>query len=140
MVSRGWGRIVLMSSVAGQAAMPHIAAYATAKGAVASFARALAVEYGAHGITANAIAPGFARTGFTEALQGNADFQKFLAAAAAGRPLAEPHEIAPAVVFLASAAGAFVNGHVLTLDGGLLAHLEPHHSVRKNQACSTMSF
>ena len=123
MVSRGYGRIVLMSSVAGQAAMPNIAAYASAKGAVAAFARALAVEYGAHGITANAIAPGFARTGFTEALQGSAEFQKFLATAVPAGRWAEPHEIAPAVVYLASAAGAFVNGHVLTLDGGLLARL-----------------
>lgn len=123
MVARGQGRIVLMSSVAGQAAMPNIAAYASAKGAVAAFARALAVEYGPRGITANAIAPGFTRTGFTQALQANADFQKFLAAAVPAGRWAEPHEIAPAVVYLASAAGAFVNGHVLTLDGGLLAHL-----------------
>lgn len=123
MVTRGFGRIVLMSSVAGQAAMPNIAAYASAKGAIAAFARALATEYGSHGITANAIAPGFARTGFTQALQNNPDFQRFIAAAVPAGRWAEPDEIAPSVVYLASAAGAFVNGHVLTIDGGLLAHL-----------------
>ncbi|NMU92861.1 SDR family NAD(P)-dependent oxidoreductase, partial [Achromobacter ruhlandii] len=58
MAARGFGRIVLMSSVAGQATMPNIAAYATAKGAIAAFTRALAVGYGGQGITCNALAPG----------------------------------------------------------------------------------
>lgn len=123
MLSRGTGRIVLMSSIAGQAAMPNIAAYASAKGAIAGFTRALAVEYGGRGITANAIAPGFTRTTFTSGLQDNPEFQKFLASAVPAGRWAEPEEIAPAVVFLASAAGAFVNGHVLTLDGGMLARM-----------------
>jgi len=123
MQKRNFGRIVLMSSVAACAAMPDIAAYASAKGALTAFARALAVEYGGQGITANAIAPGFTRTDFTQALQGNAQFEQFLAS---GVPLgrwAEPEEIAPAVVYLASAAGGFMNGHMLMLDGGMLAHL-----------------
>ena len=123
MLSRGFGRIVLMSSIAGEAAMPNIAAYASAKGAIAAFTRALAVEYGGRGITSNAIAPGFTRTTLTRGLQENPEFQKFLEAAVPAGRWAEPEEIAPAVVFLASAAGAFVNGHVLTLDGGLLAHM-----------------
>lgn len=123
MAARRHGRIVLMSSVAGQAAMPNIDAYASAKGAIASFARALAVEHGSRGITANALAPGFARTAFTRALQDNRDFEKFLEAAVPAGRWAEPDEIAPAVVFLASDAGRFVNGHTLTIDGGLLAHL-----------------
>ena len=65
MTARGFGRIVLMSSVAGQASMPNIGAYATAKGAIAAFTRALAVEYGGSGVTCNALAPGFVRTDFT---------------------------------------------------------------------------
>lgn len=123
MLSRGQGRIVLMSSIAGQAAMPNIAAYASAKGAIAAFARALAVEYGHRGITANAIAPGFTRTALTSGLQADPEFQNFLATAVPAGRWAEPAEIAPAVVFLVSAAGAFVNGHVLAIDGGMLAHM-----------------
>jgi gluconate 5-dehydrogenase len=123
MTQRGFGRIVLMSSVAGQAAMPNIAAYATAKGAIAAFTRALAVEYGACGITCNALAPGFVRTDFTQGLQDNPQFQAFLSSAVPAGRWAIPQDIAPAVVYLASAAASFVNGHVLAIDGGLLAHM-----------------
>ncbi|MGE8689523.1 MAG: SDR family NAD(P)-dependent oxidoreductase [Achromobacter sp.] len=123
MSKRGFGRIVLMSSVAGQAAMPNIAAYATAKGAVAAFTRALAVEYGVSGVTCNALAPGFVRTDFTQGLQDNPQFQSFLSTAVPVGRWAEPEDIAPAVVYLASPAASFVNGHVLAIDGGLLARM-----------------
>ena len=102
MVRRGFGRIVLMSSVAGQATMPNIAAYATAKGAIAAFARALAVEYGGSGVTCNALAPGFVRTDFTQGLQDNPQFQAFLSTAVPAGRWAEPDDIAPAVVYLAA--------------------------------------
>lgn len=123
MVKKGFGRIVLMSSVAGQACMPGIAAYASAKGAIAAFTRALAVEYGSAGITSNALAPGFVRTQFTRGLQERAGFDDFLQNAVPLGRWAEPDDIAPAVVYLASNAGAFVNGHVLAIDGGMLARM-----------------
>ena len=123
MVKKGFGRIVLMSSVAGQATMPGIAAYASAKGAIAAFTRALAVEYGAAGITSNALAPGFVRTQFTQGLQQREGFDSFLQNAVPLGRWAEPDDIAPVVVYLASNAGAFVNGHVLAIDGGMLARM-----------------
>ena len=123
MVRRGFGRIVLMSSVAGQATMPNIAAYATAKGAIAAFARALAVEYGGSGVACNALAPGFVRTDFTQGLQDNPQFQSFLSTAVPAGRWAEPDDIAPAVVYLAAPGAAFVNGQVLAIDGGLLARM-----------------
>lgn len=123
MVRKGFGRIVLMSSVAGQATMPGIAAYASAKGAIAAFTRALAVEYGGVGITSNALAPGFVRTAFTRGLQEREGFDDFLQNAVPLARWAEPDDIAPAVVYLASSAGAFVNGHVLAIDGGMLARM-----------------
>lgn len=123
MGKRGFGRIILMSSVAGQATMPNIAAYATAKGAIAAFTRALAVEYGANGVTCNALAPGFVRTDFTQGLQDNPQFQSFLSSAVPTGRWAAPEDIAPAVVYLASPGASFVNGHVLAIDGGLLARM-----------------
>lgn len=123
MGKRGFGRIILMSSVAGQATMPNIAAYATAKGAIAAFTRALAVEYGASGVTCNALAPGFVRTDFTQGLQDNPQFQSFLSSAVPAGRWAAPEDIAPAVVYLASPGASFVNGHVLAIDGGLLARM-----------------
>ena len=123
MVSKGFGRLILMSSVAGQACMPGIAAYASAKGAIAAFTRALAVEYGSAGITSNALAPGFVRTQFTQGLQEREGFEDFLQNAVPLGRWADPDDIAPAVVYLASKAGAFVNGHVLAIDGGMLARM-----------------
>ncbi len=123
MMAQGYGRIILMSSVAGLAAMPGISAYASAKGALAAFARSLAVEYGAHSITCNALAPGFVKTSFTAALQEREQFNEFLLDSVPLGRWGEPEDIAPAVVYLASKAGSFVNGHLLAIDGGLLARM-----------------
>ncbi|MFT3719201.1 SDR family NAD(P)-dependent oxidoreductase [Pseudorhodoferax sp.] len=123
MRARGFGRLVLMSSVAGQATMPLIAAYATAKGAVAAFTRAVAVECGGHGITANAIAPGFVRTAFTAGLQQREGFEDFLRTAVPAGRWASPEDIAPVVLFLVSPAAGFVNGQTLAIDGGMLARM-----------------
>lgn len=123
MCSRGFGRIVMMSSVAGQAGMPNIAAYSTAKGALASLTRAIAVEYGPYGITANALAPGFVRTDFTEALQKRPEFERFLRGSVPAGRWAIPEDVAPAVVFIASPGASFINGQTLAIDGGLLASM-----------------
>jgi gluconate 5-dehydrogenase len=123
MVSHGFGRIVMMSSVSGQATMPLIAAYSTAKAATASMARSIAVEYAAHGITANAIAPGFVKTEFTQGLQQREGFDDYLKQSVPAGRWALPEDIAPVVLFLVSPAGGFVNGQVLAIDGGLLARM-----------------
>lgn len=123
MVERGRGSVVLMSSVAGQATIPEISAYATAKGALAALTRAIAVEYGPHGITCNALAPGFVRTGFTTALQQREGFQQFIEQAVPVGRWAEPDDIAPLVLTLAGKAGRFINGQVIAIDGGMLARM-----------------
>jgi gluconate 5-dehydrogenase len=123
MVSQGYGRIVMMSSVSSQATMPLIAAYSTAKAAIASMARSIAVEYGAHGITANAVAPGFVKTEFTKGLQEREGFDDYLKSSVPVGRWAMPEDIAPVVLFLVSPAASYVNGQVLAIDGGLLARM-----------------
>lgn len=123
MVAARRGTVVIMSSVAGQATMPGIAAYATAKGALAALTRAIAVEHGPHGITCNALAPGFVKTRFTSALQAREGFQAFIEQSVPVGRWAEPDDIAPLVVAFASRAGAFINGQVVAIDGGMLARM-----------------
>lgn len=121
MRSRGHGRVIMTSSISAEATMPLIAAYSTAKAAMSALARAVAVEYGPHGVTANAIAPGFVRTDFTVGLQQREGFEQYLQESVPCGRWATPEDIAPTVLFLASAAGRYVNGQTLAIDGGLLA-------------------
>ncbi|OYU31668.1 MAG: short-chain dehydrogenase [Comamonadaceae bacterium PBBC2] len=123
MCARGFGRVVMTSSVSGEATMPLIGAYSTAKAALGAMARAIAVEYGARGITANAIAPGFVRTEFTAGLQQREGFEDFLRQEVPQARWATPEDIAPVVLFLVSPAASYVNGQTLAIDGGLLAQM-----------------
>ncbi len=119
MVAQGNGRIIVTASIMGGIARPTIAAYVAAKGGVAALARALAVELGPEGVTCNAIAPGFIATDMTAELAANSEFDAFIKARTPLRRWGRPEDIADVAVFLASAAAAYVNGHVLTVDGGL---------------------
>ncbi|WP_332694585.1 SDR family NAD(P)-dependent oxidoreductase [Bosea sp. (in: a-proteobacteria)] len=121
MMERRFGRIVMIGSIAVQQPKQAISAYAAAKGAVNSLVRALAAELGPHGITANAIAPGFIATEFTSALQADEAFTASMLTRVPSGRWGQPSDLAPAVVYLASSAGAFVNGSTLTVDGGFLA-------------------
>jgi gluconate 5-dehydrogenase len=120
MVPQGAGRIIFTASIMGQVGRPLIAAYVASKGGVAGLTLALATELGPQGITCNAIAPGFFATEMTQALRDDAEFTAWVSSRTPLGRWAEPEEIGGAVVFLASPAGSYVNGHVLTVDGGLV--------------------
>jgi gluconate 5-dehydrogenase len=119
MAEQGWGRIVNTASLMGPHARPTVIAYVAAKGGVRALTRALAVELGPKGITCNAIAPGYFRTEMTEPLAADAEFDAFVRARTPLGRWGKPEDLAGAVVFLASDAGAYVNGHVLAVDGGM---------------------
>lgn len=121
MAPRGSGRIILMTSIAGPLGRANDAAYIAAKGGLAEFARALACEFGAQGITTNAIAPGYFATETNEPMVGQPAVKEFVRRRIPLGRWGKPKEIAGAAVFLASDAASYVNGHVLTVDGGLSA-------------------
>ena len=119
MRSRGFGRIVLISSYVGQSGHPKIGAYGISKAAEIQIARNLALEYGRDGITANAVCPGLIKTDFSRAIWSDDDERaSFLGATSAGR-MGTPDEVAGLVVFLVCPAGAYVTGQAIRVDGGI---------------------
>jgi NAD(P)-dependent dehydrogenase (short-subunit alcohol dehydrogenase family) len=112
---QGHGAIVNTSSMLGAAAMPDNGAYVAAKHGVHGLTRAAALELGGTGIRVNAVAPGVTRTGMTSAVSDD-----LLRAVPLGR-IAEPEEIAAAVVWLCSPGASYITGTVLVADGGWLA-------------------
>jgi NAD(P)-dependent dehydrogenase (short-subunit alcohol dehydrogenase family) len=118
MVERKDGSVTIVSSIGGLKGSRMLGAYGLSKAADFQMARNLSVEYGEHNIRANCIAPGLVKTNFARALWDNPDILK---SATSGTPLKRigmPDEIAGAAVFLASAAGGFMTGQSMVIDGG----------------------
>lgn len=120
MLSNGGGSIVNLSSVAGLVAVPDQVQYIASKFGVIGLTKSAAIDYAAQGIRANAVCPGGTRTPMlADWVEADPSRERFLAA---GHPLgriAEPEELAEALVWLLSDAASFVTGAVLTVDGGL---------------------
>jgi NAD(P)-dependent dehydrogenase (short-subunit alcohol dehydrogenase family) len=121
MVSRGGGAVIIISSVGGLRGSAQLGAYGLSKAADMQLARNIAVEWGPKNIRANAIAPAIIRTDFARALWEDPVLYRKRTKDTPLQRIGEPDEVAGAAVFLASAAGNFVSGQTLVIDGGLTA-------------------
>ena len=121
MVERRYGRIINIGSIASMLALYEVAAYCASKAAVAALTKSLAIEWAKSGVCVNAILPGVFRTDINaKLLDGTARGAEFLLRTPMGR-FGQLEELAGAAVFLASEAASFVTGHLLAVDGGILA-------------------
>jgi NAD(P)-dependent dehydrogenase (short-subunit alcohol dehydrogenase family) len=122
MIPQGGGCIINMSSQAGYAALPTEAVYCASKAAISHLTKCLAVEWGQHKITVNAVAPTFISTPGTDDALGDPVFRAdVIERIAALHRIGEPSEVAGAVVFLASPAASLITGHTILIDGGWTA-------------------
>jgi NAD(P)-dependent dehydrogenase (short-subunit alcohol dehydrogenase family) len=122
MIGKDGGRIINMSSQAGFAALPTESVYCASKAAIAQLTKCLAVEWGKHNITVNAVAPTFIATpGTDEALADPAFRADVIERIAALHRIGEPVDVAGSVVFLASPAASLITGHTILIDGGWTA-------------------
>jgi NAD(P)-dependent dehydrogenase (short-subunit alcohol dehydrogenase family) len=123
MVVQRSGAIVNLGSIYSLVAAPERLAYCASKAAVAAMTKVLAIEWAAHGVRVNAVAPGYVETDLIGAAvrAGELDTAPLARRTPAGR-LAQPEEVARAILFLLDPANAYVTGHVLAVDGGWTAY------------------
>ncbi|OAI41566.1 2-deoxy-D-gluconate 3-dehydrogenase [bacterium SCGC AG-212-C10] len=121
MVAQGSGKIINISSILGRVALADQMAYASSKGGMEQLTKVLAVEWAPHNIQVNAIGPTYFETDLTKPLFDNPERNAFITSRTPAGRWGQPHELAGAVIFLASQASDYVTGHTLMVDGGWTA-------------------
>jgi NAD(P)-dependent dehydrogenase (short-subunit alcohol dehydrogenase family) len=121
MIEERYGRIINIGSLSSLVGLYEVAAYAASKAAVASLTKSLAIEWATSGVCVNALIPGVLRTDLNAALlDGTERGREFLMRTPMHR-FGKPEELVGAAVFLASDSASFVTGHLLVVDGGIMA-------------------
>jgi gluconate 5-dehydrogenase len=123
MMARGRGKIINIGSLTSELARATVAPYTVAKGGIKMLTRAMAAEWAASGIQANAIGPGYMITDMNKALIENPAFDAWVKGRTPSKRWGEPAELVGTAVFLASSASDYVNGQIIYVDGGMLAVL-----------------
>jgi NAD(P)-dependent dehydrogenase (short-subunit alcohol dehydrogenase family) len=122
MIRQKYGRIINLSSQAGFAALPGEAIYCMTKAGISHLTKCLAVEWGKHNITVNAVAPTFISTPGTDQALSDPKFRADVLERIAGlHKIGQPNDVAGAVVFLASPSAAMITGDTIMIDGGWTA-------------------
>ena len=121
MIKRQQGKIINIGSMQSELGRDTITPYAASKGAVKMLTRGMCVELARYNIQVNGIAPGYFKTELTKALVENKEFSDWLCKRTPAARWGNPKELIGAAVFLSSKASDFVNGHLLFVDGGMLA-------------------
>lgn len=121
MLEQGSGKIINIASLLSFTGGLNVVAYAASKHGIAGLTRSLANEWGKGGVQVNAIAPGYFHTDATAAIRNNPERYEYLRARIPAGRWGEPDELRGTVIFLASHASDYINGHVLVVDGGWTA-------------------
>ncbi len=121
MIARGGGKIINIGSVQSSLGRPSIGPYTASKGGVRLLTQGMCAEWARHNIQVNTISPGYFKTELTENLVKDAEFSSWLCQRTPAGRWGDVDELGGAVVFLSSLASNFVNGQMLTVDGGMTA-------------------
>lgn len=121
MIERKSGKIINICSIQSELARPTIAPYTASKGGLKMLTKAMATDWGKYNIQVNGIAPGYFKTELTKSLYENKEFNAWLCSRTPANRWGDPEELIGAVIFLASHASDYVNGHLIFVDGGLMA-------------------
>ena len=121
MIQQKSGKIINVASVVSFVGGMYIPAYAASKGGVAQVTKALANEWARFNVNVNAVAPGYTLTEMTQSLHDDPVRSKEILARTPAQRWGTPDDLVGAFIFLASSASDFVNGHILTVDGGWMA-------------------
>ena len=124
MIKKGHGKIINICSMMSELGRETVSSYAAAKGGLKMLTKNFAAEWGAYNIQCNGLGPGYIATPQTEPLRTNGHpFNDFIIARTPAARWGVPEDLVGPAVFLASDASNFVNGHILYVDGGILAYI-----------------